>query len=81
PSSLSVVEILGFSEVHQILVICQYFDLHLCAFQVMGPFVKTRHHCKHFFVIYFIILLVPSLCSCDRMPPIAKSDASDSIRN
>ena len=57
PTSLAFSDILWLSEVFQVFVICVDFESFVSANEIMSPFFECEHNCKHFLVVYFVVLL------------------------
>ena len=57
PSSLSSSNILGLSEIFQVLVVGMDFKRFVCAYQVISPFFEGWNNGEHFLVINLVIAL------------------------
>ena len=55
PMCLPMVQLLRFSEILEILMICPDFEILSHSHQVVSPFVERKHDHEQFFVINFII--------------------------
>jgi len=57
PLCLAVVQLVGLSEVRQVLVICVDLKLLIGAFKEMPPLLQCTHDHQHLFVMDLVVLL------------------------
>ncbi len=62
PVGLSSVQLLGESEILEVLMICPDFYVFSCAHEVMAPFGERKHDCEPLFVVDLVI----SFCCTER---------------
>lgn len=55
PARLSVVQLLQFSEILEVLVVCPGFDINGHSHEVVPPFGQCKHDHKQFLVIDLVI--------------------------
>ncbi len=61
PVGLMAVQLLGFSDILEILMICPDLKILSCSHQVVLPLIECKHNCEQFFVVNFVI----SFCNCE----------------